>query len=334
MWTAGVLLHWVAGVYSWNWRILLPLSAFLQLAAFLIFSRAVAGHKPPERSTEGLDSWVKVVIGGTLGFLLALLLNLGASIYVGLSADSPAFPHVYDQRFVTVATWGFLVPFVWGFSARWLPVFLGLRSVHPRLLLAASAINGIGIMVCLLGGIRAGSPFLAAGAVCAILALRLYEPAVRPPKVRGVHASFPFFIRVAYAWLLAAAYLGLWAASLGFAPGIWGASRHALTVGFLSAMVFSIGSRVLPAFSGLRLLFSTWLMFASLALLTGGCFLRVTAEVIAYQGYGAHAWSWLPVSATTELVAVMIFGINMGCTFVRKPAVPVADLAGSGLPQR
>jgi hypothetical protein len=299
----------------------------------LVFFRAVAGHKPAGRPSGGFESWVKVVIGGTLGLLLTLLLNLGASIYVGLSAGSPAFPHVYDQRFVTVATWGFLVPFVWGFSARWLPVFLGLRSMHPRLLLAAPAANGLGIVICLLGGIRAGSPFLVAGAVCAVLALRLYEPTARLPKVRGVHASFPFFIRIAYLWLLAAAFLGLWAASLGFAPGIWGASRHALTVGFLSTMVFSIGSRVLPAFSGMRLLFSTWLMFASLVLLTGGCFLRVTAEVIAYQGYGAYAWSWLPVSAVTELVAVIIFGINMGCTLARKPAVPVADPAGSGLPQ-
>jgi hypothetical protein len=83
----------------------------------------------------------------------------------------------------------------------------------------------------------------------------------------------------------------------------------------------------------MRLLFSTWLMFLSLALLTGGCFLRVAAEVIAYQGYAAQAWSWLPVSAVMELVAVMIFGINMGCTFARKPAVPIADPGGSGLPR-
>jgi hypothetical protein len=39
-----------------------------------------------------------------------------------------------------------------------------------------------------------------------------------------------------------------------------GASRHALTVGFLGTMVFTIGCRVLPAFCGMKILFSPRLM--------------------------------------------------------------------------
>lgn len=86
-------------------------------------------------------------------------------------------------------------------------------------------------------------------------------------------------------WALVAATLGVWAAFTGNAHGIWGASRHALTVGFLSTMVFAIGQRVLPAFSGMRLLFSARLMFAALLLLTVGCVLRVGSEVLAYQRF-------------------------------------------------
>ncbi len=69
--------------------------------------------------------------------------------------------------------------------------------------------------------------------------------------------------------------------------GIWGASRHALTVGFIAVMVFCVGQRILPAFAGMRLLWSTRLMFAGLLLLTTGCTLRVSSEVLAYQGYAS-----------------------------------------------
>ena len=85
-------------------------------------------------------------------------------------------------------------------------------------------------------------------------------------------------------WLVVAAVLGVWAAFAANPDGIWGASRHALTVGFVSTMVFAIGQRVLPAFSGMRLLYSPRLMGASLGVLTAGCLLRVSSEVLAYQG--------------------------------------------------
>ena len=33
-----------------------------------------------------------------------------------------------DQRFLILAGWGFIASFVWGFSSRWLPIFLGLAT--------------------------------------------------------------------------------------------------------------------------------------------------------------------------------------------------------------
>lgn len=58
-------------------------------------------------------------------------------------------------------------------------------------------------------------------------------------------------------WALIAAFLSRWTAMSRDSSGICGASRHTVTVGFLATMVFAIGQRVLPAFSGMRLLFST-----------------------------------------------------------------------------
>ena len=99
-----------------------------------------------------------------------------------------------------------------------------------------------------------------------------------------------------------------------------GASRHALTVGFLASMVFSIGQRILPAFCGMHVLFSKRLMFASLFLLNTGCFLRVACEIPAYEHNVALAWRILPVSAVIELTAVLLFVTNLVVTFLRPPA--------------
>jgi len=61
-------------------------------------------------------------------------------------------------------------------------------------------------------------------------------------------------------------------------------------------------------------------MFAGLGLLTVGCTLRVSCEVLAYQGYAAWAWNILPVSALIELAALTMYAINILGTFVLEPS--------------
>ena len=325
LWTAAVALRWGANVYLWHWRVLLPATAAAEVFAFLVFLRAVSGHKAKDAGQEKLGAWVWVVMIASLGFLGDLLVNLVGAVTVAANGRGPAYPAGFDQGFLVLSTWGFLVPFVWGFSAKWLPVFLGLRETGKRRLLAAVGLNTAGVACALRGRILPASVLLLAGGAVAIMALRLFEPPQQPPKLKGVHRSFPVFVRLAYAWLLIAGGLGIWAATLSDAPGAWGASRHALTVGFLAMMVFSIGQRVLPAFSGMRLLYSPRLMFAALALLATGCTLRVFSEALAYQGYAHWAWPLLPVSAVIELSAVTAFAVNLAATFACKPRVVAAS---------
>lgn len=319
LWTCGVTLRWLSSVYQWQWRFLLPLSAVLELAAFLIFFRTVSSHRPQDSGKTGADEWVFVVIAGSVGLLLTLLINFGACLFLALRGSSPELPANFDQRFLVLQTWGFLVPFVWGFSAKWLPVFLGLKPVRGRVLLWAVALNSFGIAIAFVGWTIPAVFILLAGIITAVYALRLFEPTQRSAKVKGVHSSFPIFVRTAYVWAVIAASLGVWAALTINSHGIWGASRHALTVGFLATMVFAVGQRVLPAFSGMRLLFSTKLMFVALLLLAAGCLLRVSSEILAYQGFVHSAWSWLPISAITEMTAVTVFAVNMLVTFARHP---------------
>jgi len=323
LWTLGVSLRWLAGVYQWQWRIVLPVSAALELLAFIIFFHSVSGHRPQDSGKQKLDEWVLVVIAAAVGLLLTLLVNLGATLFLAYRGVSPDLPTQFDQRFLVLETWGFLVPFVWGFSAKWLPVFLGLRAVRGRVLLLGVAVNSAGVFAAMTGWMRPAVLLLLGGIIFAVWALRFFERTQQPAKVKGVHASFPVFVRLAYGWAIIAAVLGIWASAVVGSHGIWGASRHALTVGFLATMVFSIGPRILPAFSGMRLLFSTKLMFISLLLLGTGCLLRVSSEILAYQGFAGWAWSWLPVSAVIEMTAVTIFSINLLGTFMSRPTSQV-----------
>jgi uncharacterized protein involved in response to NO len=320
LWTLGVAMRWTVTVYPWRWRFLLPLAGALELVAFGVFFRAVSQHKPEQNRKAGLDPWIWVVISASIGLMLALAVNFGASVYLAVRGQGPAFPHVFDQRYLALMTWGFLVPFVWGFSAKWMSVFLGLKPNRPRLLVAAVAANASGVVLTFAGWGRVAASLFLGGAVLAIAALRMFESAQQEPKTRGVHSAFPYFVRMAYAWLVVAALLGVAATLWDRSGGIWGASRHALTVGFVAVMVFSVGQRILPAFAGMRLLWSTRLMFACLGLLTLGCALRVSSEVLAYQGYANWAWPVLPVSAILELAAVSAFAINIFGTFLLEPS--------------
>jgi len=321
MWSSVVTLRWLAGVYEWHWRVLLPLSAALEIVAFLIFLPIVSSHRPAtERASQSptkFDEWILVVITGCIGWLAALVINLLSSVFLAWHGLSPVLPHGFDQRLLVLETWGFLVPFIWGFSAKWLPVFLGLRALHSRKLLWAVVLNSAGVIAALFGQLLFATVLLLLALVVAIYTLRLLDLRERPPKIKGVHVSFSTFVRVAYVWAFVSAILAIWASATVDSAGIWGASRHALTVGFVATMVFCVGQRVLPAFSGMRLLFSTKLMFAALALLSIGCVLRVGSEVLAYQGFARAAWSWLPVSAIIEMTAVTIFAVNLAMTFTQ-----------------
>jgi Protein of unknown function, DUF488 len=101
----------------------------------------------------------------------------------------------------------------------------------------------------------------------------------------------------------------------------------ALTVGFIAAMVFSVGQRILPSFCGMRVLWSPRLMLVMLVLLMSGCTLRVTSEILAYQNYAAWAWNVLPISALIELTAVTLFAVNLILTFLRPPVAVTTPLS-------
>jgi uncharacterized protein involved in response to NO len=322
LWIPGVLLRWATGVYQWHWRAALPLSAALELSAFLIFLQAVRQHPTadPKHARQSMPTWIVAVLVGTVGLGLGLLMNLMASIYASLNGAAPVLPGSFDARFLALLAYAFIVPTIWGFSARWLPVFLGLKAINDRALRLALLISIAGVALAVAGLMHTAPWLFLIAAAVSIYAFHLFARPARRAKVVGVHRSFPSFIRVAYSWLLIATALGICAAYFDHANGWVGASRHALTVGFISTMVFSVGQRVLPAFAGMRVLYSPRLMLLCLVLLNLGCALRVSSEILAYEGYWPAAWNALPWSAICELGAVTVFAANLLLTFRQPPA--------------
>lgn len=318
LWTAGVTLRWAGGVTGWEWRWVLPASGLFELCGFLVFFLVVRRHRPAG-GKSGKATWMVLVMLATIVFLLTLVINAVALTKLALAGTAPALPHRLDLQLVTMAVWGVLVPTIWGFNARWLPIFAGFAEPNSRSLLTAYGLSLLGVALVFLNLWGISAAFLIASAACAIYGLRVWRSAVQPAKVHNIHRSFPTFLRLAYVWLAISTLLTLLAALEDRSGGLWGASRHAITVGYVAVMVFAIGQRILPAFCGMRILWSPGLMFWSLTLLNMGCLLRVSMEPLAYELDLAYAWKLLPVSAVIELAAVTLFALNLIATLFTTP---------------
>jgi hypothetical protein len=321
LWTSGVAMRWVANIYAWHWRSLFPISAGFELIAVLLFLAAASRHKLPEPmdgkpAKTSMELWMVSVLVGTAGLAAAVIFNFVECLKLATHGTLLSFPHALDQKYLVLLAWGFLVPVVWGFSARWLPAFLAIPKPNARVFRAALILDLMGVLCCVVGWTKPATILLALSAVTIVFALHLTQRLHGPAKIQGIHPSFPSFIRLAYAWLVITGLMSIWAAFADQHGGIWGASRHALTVGFAATMVFSIGPRILPHFAGVHSIFSKRLMFLSLLFLQTGCLLRVSSEPLAYEGLFPFAWKVLPVSGMLELTGVLLFATNLSLTFL------------------
>ena len=321
LWTTGVAVRWWVGVETRQWRVGLVASAVLELGAlalalYYVLSGRAVGATPAlsQKVPRDLGSWMGMAAFGALG--VALLLNLVISIQVAQQADLPVYPAVADRVFLLIALWGFAVPMAWGYSTRFVTIFLSLAPPHHR----AARWVSLGVAALVISVLA--KQFLLADILALLLtllalwALRIFQASLGPPKVIGVYRHYPVFVRASYGWLAVGAVLGVLADLFASQSGWSGASRHAVTVGFLATLVFALAPRILPSFLNGRELYSFRLMAASLWVLNAGCSLRVLSESIAYSA-GGWAWRALPISALLELSAVILFVTNLGGTLGR-----------------
>ncbi|MCL4402036.1 MAG: NnrS family protein [Acidobacteria bacterium] len=314
LWTGGVAARWASGMAAWRWNTVWPASAMAELATAVLLLWQVTARSRRHRESE---PWNVLGLAGFCGLIVVLGWQVAL---VRAPRASPAVPEGPEKALLWLALWIFCFPVAWGYSARLLPSFLGLRRMPPW-----AAWAGLGLV----GAAAFWHPLVVAAALLAGWSLGVFAPAARPAKTIGVDPQYPYFVRLAFVWLVIAAAL-----SVGErVPGVGGAYRHAFTVGFVATLVFSIGPRILPSFLNSRELWSPRLMLASLALLTAGCALRVSMEPLAYAGDQAFAWRLLPVSATLELIAVVLFAWNMAHTLLSPmPAWILSRTVNANLP--
>lgn len=167
LWTSGVALRWLANIYAWHWRLLFPVSAGLELIAVLLFLKAASHHKLPQSTTAMktkavMEPWMLSMMIGTAGLTAGVIFNFVECLKLALGGALQSFPHSLDQKYLVLIGWGFLVPIVWGFSARWLPVFLAIATPDGTKLRIALGLDLFGVLSGISGFSNVGTVLLLA----------------------------------------------------------------------------------------------------------------------------------------------------------------------------
>jgi hypothetical protein len=119
------------------------------------------------------------------------------------------------------------------------------------------------------------------------------------------------------------------AVHVGFSHAYYGATRHAITVGFLSLMIVGVSAKVVPTLNGVnpRVLSSLW---APYLLLNLGCALRVTGQTLTDVLPGAFPVTG--VSGLLEVSALALWGSHLAGIMSGRARIkhPIATTAAPG----
>ena len=177
-------------------------------------------------------------------------------------------------------------------------------------------------------GVALGPWLLLIGLAALTGATGLLGPGIAHQPLHGHARLTRLGVRSAFAW----AFIGLAiisAGTFGLASSYLqvSAARHALALGFVTLVIYSVASRALPAFLGRRL-WSTRLQAATLTVANVGVALRVVPQLAA--GTDALSDALVGLSGILAYVALVLFTLNVVRT-LRGPSAP-AVVAGAPVP--
>jgi len=149
-----------------------PISAGFELIVVLLFLAAASRHKLPEpmdgkSAKTSMELWMISVLLGTAGLAGAVIFNFVECLNLAIHGAQLSFPHALDQKYLVLLGWGFLVPVVWGFSARWLPSFLAIAKPDAQLFRVALVLDLMGV-ICGVAGLSKPATILLASSAVAI----------------------------------------------------------------------------------------------------------------------------------------------------------------------
>jgi hypothetical protein len=226
---------------------------------------------------------------------------------------------------------GFALLMIFGVSQRIFHHFYGLPKINERLsLIGLALINAavVGEIAGLLLMKTAGQAWAALWYGSVLLLTVTSAVVVRSWHIFS-HSDDADrslkFLRAAYVWLfvsltmlallpayqyglLTAFAPGSEAARLGFSHAYHGATRHAITVGFISLMILGVAAKVVPTLNGVAssTLPRLWLPFV---LVNAGCTLRVVGQTLT--DFSPRAFAFAGMSGLLEVSGLAIWGIHL-----------------------
>ena len=336
---AGILLIFV-------YRTLLPLNnhsffkililsgCLMEILAVLMFL-LVAVKTVLSAEKQELETYETFLFSGYLWFLIVTVAHAGI-IYYMLNAGETLIPEaaIYPLRHIQVM--GFITLVIFGVISRTLPAFLGLKTPNAKVNLLIMFMLNASVLV------RAVSqplmvyyadlnlPFyyvfntlyFTSGCVefLSILLFLYNLNILSKPEVdfsgMEIEKSYEKFVWAGIWWLLVGE-IAMMAftvqesfTSVPVSHALIGAYRHAVTVGFITMMIFGFASRIIPISQGIKL-HSYSSLTITFILINAGSALRVIFQPLAVHTGSVPSYLIMGISGLIESVAILLFGINI-----------------------
>lgn len=276
------------------------------------------------------DKWIKA------GFLWLVGLSAFGLRLLPLLSGRGHLPEELTHTYYNLVIYGFILNFIMGVGLRTIPAFLGARPANPKitnLLFWIYNIALLGLAGTLLAGKEPPEFIMKPLELIPLASIAVYIIAINVFRRRetdlgeefSLETSYMSYLPAAYFWLAVGVVLSavtvIFGGSFANPETIEAAATHAVTVGFISMMIFGYATKAVPVFKG-RALYSPALNNLAFLVLNFGNALRVVSQL----SFGLGSKSLLPVLAASgiiELTAFILFAYNLGRTTLG--AAPVED---------
>jgi len=328
----GIVLRTVGMAAAGAWPLALTLAltgGVLQVAAVAIFAGQITITFA--RSGTRFEPYVGFILGALAWFATSSVFGLWHTwntMAAGTADELIWAIATYQAPLRDLQIHGLALFMILGVALRMLPPLFDLPRVGERRawwalgLLTAAVLGEVSLfLVYRWTGNHIYAAFLmlpklmlAAGVLLVVLTWRPWRPF--PARDRSAK-----FVRAALIWLpvslamvlLMPGYLRL--TGLPFSHAYYGATRHAITVGFISLMIMGMAAKVVPTLGGIdpRTLPALWGPFL---LVNAGCFLRVSTQILT--DWHPAAFAVIGVSGTLEVASLAWWGLGLARIILRR----------------
>jgi hypothetical protein len=322
---AGLLTRTIGIATAGAWSLALPLAmagGAAQVAAVVIFIEQIGATFA--RSNAKLEPYVGFVLAALVWFAVSSVVSVWHT-WTTLTSRTVEeliwYVATYQAPLRDLQIHGLALFMILGVSLRMLPAVFGLPAVANRRawwaldLLATAVVGEVVLFLAyrwtgnrsLAAGLLLPWSMMAAGVGMVVLPWRPWRPF--PEQDRSGK-----FVRAAYGWLAVSLamllLLPLYLAALGagFSHAYLGATRHAITVGFVSLMIMGMAAKVVPTLNGIDTRGLSNLL-GPFALVNLGCVLRVVTQVLT-DWYGEF-YPALGLSGTLEVAGLAWWGAGL-----------------------